>query len=74
MPLFIFSQCICTVLNTRRTFVLSGAGRQMVIIITVITVVIVWAEGVGILLLKTSTFSVQKENVVTQSERMNKDN
>lgn len=46
----------------------------MVIIIIVIIAVIVWAEGFGILLLKTSTFSTQKENVVTQSEGMSKDN
>lgn len=58
MPLFIFSQCICTVLSTAGAFVLSGAGRQTVIVIivitvvttVVITVVITWAELFGILL------------------------
>ena len=71
MPLFIFSQCICTVLSTTRAFVLSGAGRQMVAIIIVITVVIIWAELFGILLLNTSTPSAQEEKESGHSEYHN---
>lgn len=50
MPLFILSRCICTVLSTTGAFVLSGAGRQTVAVIVVITVAIIWVELFGILL------------------------
>lgn len=66
-----FPQYICTVLSTTGAFVLSGAGRQMVIIIIVITVAIIWAELFGILLLNTSTPSPHEEKESGHSEYHN---